>query len=297
MHAEKYVCIRDDDTNFHTRLEDLSESYGEFWDEVPITLAVIPFVHGSESAILGCEQFSGSKYEYIRLWEEKASVKELGEYHKLWPVGENVALVEALKPMIQTGKIEIAQHGVSHRYDSYGAEMYCDNVGLSMIEAGKKYLSKVFDTEVTVFVPPSNTIDPCCARYLEQIGLDLLTSGSLCYRTKREKLLETVRFPLDLFRIMKETSTTIGPMMRKRKGVMLFSSLTFGLGRSAEDFYQLVLQNLDKNRAVSIATHYRTLRDNPPYREEFRKLLSLLKGNTELEFVSASAYIDLLKKN
>ena len=67
---EKIICLRDDDTNYYTTLEELESGYGEFWGNLPITLATIPFVHGSERKILDFERDGKNKYQSLRKWEK-----------------------------------------------------------------------------------------------------------------------------------------------------------------------------------------------------------------------------------
>lgn len=49
---KKYICLRDDDTNYYTSVEDINNAYGDILGSIPITLATIPMVHGSEQTIL-----------------------------------------------------------------------------------------------------------------------------------------------------------------------------------------------------------------------------------------------------
>ena len=97
MQSQKYICLRDDDTNYYTTVEELRTAYGQYWSTLPITLAVIPFVHGSEQKILEVEYPLERKFDNLRNWERNASVEELGEYHKIHPIGENKALLDLLK--------------------------------------------------------------------------------------------------------------------------------------------------------------------------------------------------------
>ena len=129
MSDTKYICLRDDDTNFFTTVEELRVAYGQYWGKVPVTLATIPFAHGSEKKIFDVEIPYEKKFENLRQWELNASADELSEYHKVHPIGDNRGLVVELKTLTEKGMIEIAQHGVLHRYTEFGAELLGDRKG------------------------------------------------------------------------------------------------------------------------------------------------------------------------
>lgn len=297
---KKMICLRDDDTNFHTQYQELKDGYGEFWGVLPVTLATVPFAHGSERKIIELENPPQKKFENLRAWELEASASELAEYHKVYPVGENVELVNELKKLITENKIEIAQHGIFHKYNEYGAEMYADNVGLESIRAGMEYLNKVFDTKVKVFIPPSNTIDTKCARYINNLGMSLLTCGSINYRTSKEMFFEVCKYPIDVLKTAKNYVCKEHPPVRKRKGIELIAAITFKKNDTAELFYEKVKNYLDSSNAIVITTHYRLLGElddeKKTYRNNWQKLLTMLSNFSDVEFVTASQYIEKLNE-
>ena len=295
----RIICLRDDDTSFHTKYEELAEGYGEFWGKIPVTLATVPFSHGSQQKILEYEQIKGNKFEHVRKWEKNASFELLTEYHKLHPIGENKDLVEKLKPFVKEKKVEIAQHGISHRYNEKGAEMYYDNVGLLQIRDGKEYLEKVFETEVNVFVPPSNTIDPRCGKYINKIGMDILCSGSIRFRSLKEQILNLMYYPMDVFRFFKRKVIGKNPAIYSRCGIDFTGAPTFDAWKTVDEMYEKVIDGLNRNNAVAITTHYMLLNnlmsDNYEYRRKYQEFLARLSDLKDVEFVTATEYIRRLK--
>ncbi len=296
----RLICLRDDDTSFHTRYEELADGYGEFWGKIPVTLATVPFSHGSQQKILEFEYPSDKKYQRVREWELKANADELTEYHKLHPIGENMDLVEKLKPLVKSKKIEIAQHGISHRYNEKGAEMFYDNVGLIQIRDGKEYLSKVFDTEIKVFVPPSNTIDYRCAKYINSLGVDILSGSTIKYRNNRQRIIDFLCHPIDIYSaLIRRITGKAYPAIYKKCGIYITSATTFDACYTVDEIMKKVTDILRQNQAVVITTHYMLLNgyiiDNFEYRRKFQEFLGRLCQLENVEFVTASEYINRVK--
>lgn len=278
---------------------------GGIWGKLPITLATIPFEHGSERKILDCEGVEDSKCASLRKWELKATADELTEYHKVWPVGGNKNLVEYLKNMIKAGKIEIAQHGVFHRYNEFGAELWDDkpdrgrrlnSIAFAAIRDGKEYLEKVFDTKIETFVPPANTIDKTVQRYVYDLGMNLLDSGSICYQNNKAKILSFMLDPASaLEKISRAVKGELNPIYR-RNGLYLFSAYTYGTQTEYDTAFKSLKNSLDKCGFAAACSHYRTLVNNKDYRGRYIKLLLAISELPDVEVVTANKYYKLLKE-
>jgi predicted deacetylase len=89
-------------------------------------------------------------------------------------------LVEAL----QTGIVEIAQHGYSHERGSPGNGVPSEFAGIDRAEqrkkitAGRIVLERTFGTRIRGFVPPFNTFDKNTAATLSELGFLYLSAGS-----------------------------------------------------------------------------------------------------------------------
>lgn len=289
---KKYVCLRDDDTNYHTKPEELAYAYGDFWGKVPVTLATVPFSHGSQQKVVECEKYGKERDIKHREWVKNASAEELTEYHRTWPIGLNKDLVETLKPMIAGGFIEIALHGVRHAYNERGPEMFSNETGFEAIRDGKEYLEKVFNTDVVTFIPPSNTIDITCVSYLKRLKMHLFSSGTIVknnstipthdlhsfFVSARRRLLRLQPFP-----------------MKKNYGIMQFSSFTFGVGSHSDIMFERIKKELDSTGFSALGTHYFIFKDEN-LRNDYLKLLKRLQEELEVNFVTAKEYYNLIEK-
>ena len=284
----KYVCLRDDDTCYHTRLSELEAAYGEFWGKIPITLAVVPFVHGSWEIT---NEMEAPKFRNLREWQLKATVQQLNDFHKLKPLGENVELVNGLKPLVSSKMIEIAQHGVSHRYNENGPEMYSNKTGYEIIRDGKEYMEKLFDTKISFFVPPSNTIDVKCVSYVRELGMNLFSSGTIVKDASNKPAFDYNNAKNYLRRRL--FGKTIP--MTKHHGIMQFGSYTYTAGMDYDHIYSVIKNDLNDSGFAGLGTHYMCFSEGG-YFESYHKLLHELIEKEGVEFVSATDYFNLINK-
>ena len=290
---KKYICLRDDDTSYYTSPHELIDGYGEFWGVLPITLATVPFVHVSSVELSKLYIQGRNKYECLREFEEKSTVEYLNEYHKIHPIGDNKAILDLLKPMVKDGLVEIAQHGITHKYSESGPEMLSTKMAKEVIRDGKEYLEKVFEVSIKTFIPPSNTIDVQCAKWVKTLGMNLMTSGPICKNGNYSKF--AIDYKTLLGRIVAKIISC--PWSQRPInyyfGMNVISSFTFGEGTDANVMHEKVKSRLDKCGFAAIGTHY-TCFSNNKCRESFWNLLSLLSNNNDVTFVTASQYFDLL---
>lgn len=295
---KKYVCLRDDDTNYYTSIDELSEGYGEIWGKIPITLGTVPFSHGSQQKMMEFESKS-DRYKALREWELSATAEQLSEYHKLHPIGDNKPLTDEIKKQVNRGMIEIAQHGVSHRYNEYGAETTISQVTLPMIRDGMEYLSKLFCTKINAYIPPSNTIDVSCAKYVDSLGMFLFSSGGISYSSSFNKVMGYVKEPET---VVKKIFDKSPQPIRRRDGIDIVGSYTYDNFKSQNHIYDTVINSLNKTGFAAIGTHYMLLNSNgyngehKEYRSLFLGLIQKLSELPEVEFVLVSDYYKLLKK-
>lgn len=290
----KYICLRDDDTNFYTEISELEEAYGKFWGNIPVTLATVPFAHGSERRIMDFDKFK-DKFLQLRHWEVNADMAELSDYHKLHPIGENTELVSSLKKLIKKGMIEIAQHGVTHKYAERGPEMFGDRVSFEDIRSGKEYLEKVFDVKVNIFIPPSNTIDDICVEYIDRLGMVLFSGGSIRYSSNIAKIKALFKYPISTLDKCKSIILNNNKPIRNRNGIFMFGSVTYNSFDNREEVLRKVITRLNQSGFVSLASHYR-LFENITYRENYYYVLNRLSEIEDVKFVTAYEYFEKMKQ-
>lgn len=291
---KKYICLRDDDTNYHTTFSELKTGYGEIWGKYPITLATVPFAHGSEKQIMEFDKRK-DKYLALRDWEKNATAEELARFHTLYPIGDNKELVIELKKRIADGTVEIAQHGVTHKFCERGAEMYRDRVSFEDIRSGKEYLEKVFDIKINTFIPPGNSIDEQCVEYISKLGMVLFCSGSVKYSSKSAKLKTLIKYPESTVDKLKSSLIHDCRPIRKRNGALTFGSITYNAFDEYEDILKRVLADLDNSGFVALGTHYRLLSDEK-YRNLYLSVIRELSSVNGAEFVTATEYYKKMKE-
>lgn len=285
MSNAKYICLRDDDTNFFTSVEKLRCAYGPFWGTIPITLAVIPFAHGSERKIFDVEIPYEKKFENLRRWEQNATANELSEYHKVHPVGDNKELVENLSNMAAKGMVEIAQHGVFHRYTEFGAELLGDRMSFTALRDGKEYLEKVFGISVNTLIPPGNVIDLTVIDYMNRLGMHLFSSGRIRANSRWETLKTYIQHPESFIDKRKKTSQPL----HNRYGIHYFGSHTFEDGADANKLLDSIKNDLDACGFTALGTHYRYLL-NDKNRNDYHTLIKEISKIENIQFVTAQEY-------
>lgn len=292
----KYICLRDDDTSFLTTPEQLKLCYGEFWGKIPVTLATIPFLHGSSEKIneFGYEVPNSIKVVRMREWQKNATVDEIKKFHTFQPIGDNEKLVNELKRLIALGKVEIAQHGVFHRYNEQGPDMQKSQMSFEWVRDGKEYLEKVFDVKISTFIPPANTIDRVNVRWINQLGMNLFISGSIKHPSKGDLLWSYLLDPISI----KEKALSYfgipeGPLMR-RCNIRYFTSCTYDAFKSQSSIYEKLLNSLNRTGFAGLGTHYFLLLENEVYRNQYQDLLSKLSRLEDVKFVTAKEYHKLM---
>lgn len=152
----KFV-IRDDDTSFFTRPEDLECAY-DFVENGCISLSVVPNT----------------------VFSHKHLVFPYGEEDRegFFDIRENTNLIEYLKKKKREGRYDILLHGFSHEYrkinDQWKSEMIWKSKEQLEEELanGKKILEESLDTNITVFVAPNNHIGKNAVSVIESLSMD-----------------------------------------------------------------------------------------------------------------------------
>jgi hypothetical protein len=150
--------IRDDDTNFFTKPEDLDLVFNDIWDlKIPVSLAVVPFQEETKCRSLPINKRDGSG---------------------VYPIGDNIDLVLYLKEKIESGDVNILMHGYSHK-DQIGGFEYETGMDLhNKTKKGKKYLEQIFNTQINTFVPPHNSMSRNGSSAVIEQGMNILASFS-----------------------------------------------------------------------------------------------------------------------
>lgn len=137
-------AIRDDDTSYFTRPEELDRLWGEFLPHLPISLAVVP---------RALEPFNLGDPERFYQGAEQHSLHE------------NRELVSWLKQHLAAGSVAVMCHGYSHEYRRRGPKHLEQEYLWKPFERllaetrdGKQELESALSLPITTFVPPGNGI-------------------------------------------------------------------------------------------------------------------------------------------
>src|SRR5215210_3493835 len=87
-------ALRDDDVNFFTRPEQLERAYGAYWDDLPVSLAIVPSHAATKSKAIPPEHWDGD-----------------GEF----PLVDNPEIVEYVRELIGRGRAAPMLHGYTHK--------------------------------------------------------------------------------------------------------------------------------------------------------------------------------------
>jgi hypothetical protein len=137
------IILRDDDTNYFTKVEHLERLLALTPPNATMVLGAIPWLRPS---VCGCVP---SYY-----WPEVASI---------FDISDNPALVEFLRGMIAKSKVAIALHGIEHHYYSVSGkfvpEFYYQRYCKDQVLRAKGHLENTLQCTVNFFIPPSNKIN------------------------------------------------------------------------------------------------------------------------------------------
>ena len=156
-------AIRDDDTSFFTKPEELLRAY-DFVEKGPVSLSVVPFaVPHHEKGVLPYGE--GIPFGY-------------------YPIGDAPEIVAFLKD----SDFDLMLHGYSHEYRQIGGQWYPEMLWkdagriLEELREGKAYLEGLFGRPFRVFIAPNNAVDSRAIRAVEALGMDF--SGIIRHRDR-----------------------------------------------------------------------------------------------------------------
>ena len=181
-------ALRDDDTNYFTTPEALSECYDGIWNYLPPSLCIISKVKGNWPKWLG-HIYEHRQYSDWEAWEKD---------DKIYPIEENQSLILFLKEKLAKGEIDICFHAKHHRNEDavlpqeipgnyiQGAEYYTKRDLTSDIRNEIKHLNDLFNYRITVFTPPQNLLSHKGYKAVLKAGLNICGGGIAFYRKQKD---------------------------------------------------------------------------------------------------------------
>jgi len=257
------VILRDDDTCYFTKPQELEKAFGEVWNFAPVSLAVVPFVGKGLKSVVP---------------------KEYWRSNKLFPIGENKELVNFLKKLLREKKICIMLHGYSHQDYPKGPEFVAGENLYQKVKEGKEYLENLFETKITTFVPPHNTLSEKGWKAVVENGLNISGIHNFPHFAR---LKFPYYWPIFLKKCFFKPFTGYTypyPIdFGTHKEVPYFSLSTKFPFKRNERAFKAVYK---KNGVFCLATHYWSLINSQPLRETFNEFVQKIKKTPNVEFLT-----------
>lgn len=239
------VAIRDDDTSYFTNPDQIETLYGKAFDlGFKVCLATIPFHKGTDDPNVH------PKY--------RNTLKE-------YDIADNVDLIKYLLSRIESNRIDVAQHGITHEGNSRFPEMriFNDKV-LTRIEKGKSKLEECFHRPIQVFVPPWEELSINTLQYVRNKNMMLSVASAklwhympLTFRLKitpsfvRYIISKNPKYLLEYTQF--DDITNIAPLHRHYP-------VRFRTDRVANETFHIFTDTINdcyaKERCMIIAVHY-----------------------------------------
>ncbi|MCD6528137.1 DUF2194 domain-containing protein [bacterium] len=256
------VILRDDDTCYFTKPEELKKAFGKIWDFAPISVAVVPFVGGSLKSVVP---------------------KEYWGTNKLFPIGENKELVKFLKKLLREKKICIMLHGYSHQDYPKGPEFVAGENLYQKVKEGKEYLENLFETKITTFVPPHNSLSEKGWKAIVENGLNI--SGIHNF-PRFTRLKHPYYWPIFLKKcLFKPFTGYTYPYPIDFRNHKEIPYLSFSEGLSLYKVKKILDSVYKKNGIFCLATHYLTLQ-NKNLRKKLEKIIKLASSHENVKFIT-----------
>lgn len=246
-----FFAIRDDDTCFFTKPDDLDKAYDFMDREGVVSLSTVPytFPYHKDNNPYGVE--AESKY---------------------YDIAMNTDLIDYLKANIAEEKYEIMLHGYTHEYKKIGDKWYPEmlwkdkNQIRKELSDGKKHLEDVLQCKIKTFVAPNNIITAKGITALEELGLNL--SGTIWKKPDRR----IDRFYLHNYLHRACYSLSHG---YPYSGVYLYSNHKELYAHKLRDYdyvEKICYECWNKGYNFVLYTHYWELNNNPKQKELLQKI-------------------------
>lgn len=245
------IAIRDDDTNFFTKVEDIVDVYKSIQD-FPISYAVIPTVL-DVSTHNACKETRGNK---TPRW-----------------VGDNSELTEWLKMQLKEHKLDVLMHGITHGYKMCDDKRYPEMVWrqennlTEVISSYKNKLSSLFDYPISVFVSPSNMISKYGIRCVANSSLNF--SGIVPVGFERDLTLKNISSWLKRVAVRVYSGIPYPGVLEYSDHLELNACVIQGY-----DYLVKVFKYCDKNNLpMAINVHYWHMRD---YKDQYKPFFDFI---------------------
>jgi len=261
------ISIRDDDTCFFTKPEQLSDIYSDYWHICPVTLSVTPFIDAFSFAL---------------------APKEYRQETKRYPLGENAELVSFLQSLIKKGYVGISMHGYSHEKINGKPEFVGGKELYRKTREGKIYLENLLGCRMNTFVPPNNSISVRGTKAVINAGMNILTAYGF-YPWERPINYQTLKSFLRLFRhYLKYKRHYPYPGLLNCGTHKEHACVNLGIQTTLEELKNSFHFLKERNANMCFSVHYIGLCYQAPMRRIFNNFMDYLISNfgQEVEFAT-----------
>jgi hypothetical protein len=289
--------LRDDDLNYFYNPEDIENNYKDIWDICPVSMSVIPFVKGDWPSITLELENRGSGFIDDEL------IKKIKDDNTIYPIGDNLQLVDFVNKKIFEKKIYLTLHGIHHRNEDpevpqfnnnfgIGAEFYTSRDLTLPLKESINYLEKIFQQKIDVFTPPQNLLSPLGIESI--FNNDLAICGDLpsLKRLSSVKLIGLYNYLKVVYnRLLNGMNQYPHPIINKK--FKFVSHFRLQPGTNINQLYASFDEIYKQNGVFVLSTHsyafgYNMKGSNKNMRNELINLIEYVKNKENVEFINLS---------
>lgn len=273
------IAIRDDDTCFFTKPEQLSSVYNDYWHICPITLSVIPFIDGS----------------VVSMPPVILIPKKYKSEAKRYPVGKNEELIHFLRDLIKKGYIGISLHGYSHKKIDDKPEFITSSNLKEKVKVGKAYLEKLLNYKIRVFAPPSNSISIAAVKAVIEARMNIISAYGFYPWERPLTYKSLVNFGKLFSHYLKHKRNHPYPYILDFKTHKEFACVGLGRRSTLDQIKNSFHFLRSKGANMCIATHYTTLYFISETRKIFHDFVNYVLSNysKEVQFATADKLFEV----
>ena len=233
------ILLRDDDTSAMMETHELETLLNLIPETAKLVVGVVPFVHQSMFKIMDFEGTRPDQYKNLAAWVNNLHYEDKLHFNTSQPLHDSTGLLLALREAVSDKRVEIALHGITHKFYELYPEFLHNDYTLNDVLGAKRYLEEHLNTDISFFIPPSNSINSHNFNIVNQCGLKVLTSGLVQERSRIKSLFIKSHIGLENFHAYIKHGFQF-PKILKYKGKTFYRSVGFEPGMKAFEFYSLL---------------------------------------------------------
>jgi len=290
----KFV-LRDDDLNYFYKPEDIENNFKNIWDICPVSMSVIPFVKGNWPLITQELENRGPGYIDDEL------IKKIKEDNTIYPIGDNLRLVDFVAKKIEEGKIYLTLHAIHHRNEDeiipqigsnfgIGAEFFTTRDLTKQVKEAKVYLEKIFQQKINVFTPPQNLLSPIGMQSIINNDLAICGDYPSLKRLSSVKLIGLYNYlKVVYYKLLNDMNQYPHPIINEQ--FKFVSHFRLQPGTNLNKLYASFDEVYKQNGVFVLSTHsygfdYKMKESKKNMRNELLTFFEYVKNKENVEFIN-----------